>query len=437
MNARNPWIPRTVRVSSLLLALGLLSCLWAVVCPQAVEAANAPSGRGQVSLNGPMGVSVGAWQGSLSYTRSDLTFGCGDCAVPLGFPLSFSGQDAFERSALGFYGWRSPYDVYYVAEDRSRDVSLSGYVTFYWSMASAVRFYPTPEGGFASPPGVDDTLTSPQPGQYVLTTCSGLTYYFDSDRVPRPTRIEARNGQALVLSYNASGYVASIRDSYGRQVLLAYDGQGYLSQVTDPGATPPRTVQYSHDAAGNLTAVVDAVGNATYYSYDEQHRLTEIRDARGNTLRIVYNANGKVASLVTPLSARSFSYDLARQQTAVVDMVSGTESRRTIFHYDDRGRIVERERNDGLKLSVVWDDDDNPVRVTDEMGEVTSYTYDAEHNITSITDPLSRTLSFSYHPTFNEMTSATDALGRTMTAEYDGKGNAVRVTRPGNRVTTY
>ncbi|NIV39394.1 MAG: hypothetical protein GWN58_61275, partial [Anaerolineae bacterium] len=151
-----------------------------------------------------------------------------------------------------------------------------------------------------------------------------------------------------------------------------------------------RTVQYTHDTAGNLTSVTDALGQTTTYSYDGEHRLTELRDAKGNSVRIAYNADGRVASLTNALSARTFAYDDEMQKTTVIDMVSGSESQRTVYYYDDRGRLTELERDDGLSRTIVWDDDDDPESVTDEAGRTTHYTFDGKSNVTSITDPLNR-----------------------------------------------
>ena len=331
---------------------------------------------------------------------------------------------------MRYHGWRFPYDVYYKEDD-------SGGVRVFWSGGASVRFTPGPDGSFVAPAGVDDQLTSPQPGQYVLTTCADLVYYFDSTRHRRVARIEAPNGQSLVMTYNAVNQLTNILDSYGRQIQLDYDTDGYLLRVTDPNLTPARTVSYGYDGAGNLTAVTDPLGHTTTYTYDDDHRLMKITDPQGNTLQIAYNSAGDVTSLVTDLSARYFSYDKEHLKTAVIDVITAEESRRTIYRYDNRGRIVEVTWPDGLTRAIVWDDDDNPVRVTDESGEVTAYQYDTKGNVTRITDPLSRTVTFTYHPVFNEMTSATDALGRTMTVKYDTLGNVVRVTRPGNRITTY
>ncbi|MFN2182755.1 MAG: RHS repeat-associated core domain-containing protein, partial [Anaerolineae bacterium] len=353
-----------------------------------------------------------------------------NCRLPLDVYLTYNSQDAQIGGMMRLHGWRFPHDIHYQTEE-------NGAVSFYWSGGASVRFEPVEGGGFEAPPGVTDKLTSPQPGQYVLTTCANMIYYFDSPRHRRVSRIEASNGQALALLYDATNKLVAVRDPYGRQITLTYDAAGYLTQVTDPNVTPARTVHYAHDAAGNLTSVVDPLGHTTTFSYDGDHRLVGVRDPKGNSLQIAYNGDGMVSSVGSPLSARTFAYDEQTHKTTVVDMVSAGESRQTVYFYDERGRLTELQRDDGLSRTIAWDEDDNPVRVTDEAGRTTHYTFDGRSNVTSVTDPLSRKVTMTYHPTFGEMTSFTDPLGRVTTWEYDTHGNLVSVTEPGNRLTTF
>ncbi|MGD9404339.1 MAG: RHS repeat-associated core domain-containing protein, partial [Anaerolineae bacterium] len=430
MDVRHRWVPRVLRCAALFFALGLLLLLWAWTYSQVSLALASPSGRGQASSPGPLDLQVNVFNGNLSYSHTDLSFPCANCMLPLDVYLTYNSHDAQIGGMMRLYGWRFPHDVVYRTDE-------NGTVTFYWSGGASVPFEPAEGGGFEAPPGVTDKLTSPQPGQYVLTTCNNLTYYFDSPRHRRVSRIEAANGQALALTYDTFNKLVAIRDPYGRQITLTYDPTGYLTGITDPNVTPPRTVYYTHDAAGNLTSVTNALGQTTTYSYDGAHRLTELRDPKGSSVQIAYNADGRVASLTTPLSARTFAYDDEMSKTTVVDMVGGSESQRTVYYYDDRGRLTELERDDGLSRTIVWDDNDDLQSVTDEAGHTTLYTFDGRSNVTSVTDPLNRKVTMTYHPTFGDMTSFTDPLGRVTTWEYDSRGNLVSVTEPGNRLTTY
>ncbi len=448
------WYDKILRVACVVaMLLGYTPLLAPQMTYAATPKASAPSATGQISVEGPFGTAVNTATGGLSYVlnalliHSDNPGGCG--GVSLDATLTYAGDNADTLGTIsGAYGWQIGTDVSY------RKNEFTGDVTIIWDGGSEETYtYYRPQRSYSDssrpvaveqtndsylpPPGSQNTLTEPQRDHYLLTTAKGVKYYFDSPRHHHVTRVESRQGYAIDFSYNGDGRLTEMTDIYGRKLLFRYDSEGHLTQITDPNVTPNRPLNLSYDDDDNLISVTDPTGALTRYTYDPGHRLTSITDPRGHQLTIEYDAQGRVTALHTSLSSRTFSYSSREDgslQCAVAN-VMGDQIKVVRYTYDERLRVT-RIINGNSAVFITYDDNDHPISVTDETGQVTRYAYNSNGNITSITDPLGHTVHFSYHPDFKFITSATDALGRTTTVLYDEHGNAVRVTLPGNRVYT-
>ncbi len=170
------------------------------------------SGKGQIFMDGPLGVQVNTYNGNLFYQRTDLLF---PTVLPLAVSLSYNSLLAAQDAGIAGYGWRLSYDIAY------REVA-DGTIVIIWDDGRRVRYTPQGNNTFAAPPGIYDVLTRPQAGRYLLTTASQFKYYFDSDRHQRVTRIEHPNGQALALERNAQGLLTRITHSLGHQLRFGY-----------------------------------------------------------------------------------------------------------------------------------------------------------------------------------------------------------------------
>ncbi|HET6444925.1 MAG TPA: RHS repeat-associated core domain-containing protein, partial [candidate division Zixibacteria bacterium] len=426
-----------------------------------IAGASPLSGKGQVNLPGPMGTAVNTFNGNLFYQHPGFYF---PHSLPVDTRLTYNSLRGNFASSLGYYGWQFTYDISYRV-DENLDV------TIVWGDGREVRFDSpyraltsvfiakqetlVPDGtDFAAPPGVRDVLRSYEPGKFVLTTPDQTTYYFDSARHHRVTRIQHPSGQALVFQYNSAGLLDTLQHTFGQKVKFLYSTVNDVPTLTamiDITGTLHRFIFFAYDGSGNLSQITNPELAKTRFTYDAGHKMTGITDPKNNKLTINYTGHW-VRDLVTPLSTRSISHRddnilgrtytghtlivMDRRHTTVVDVVSG-RSQRTVYNYDSRGRLTNSENALGNIQYIEWDDKDNAVQFTDELGRITTYTHDERGNVLTVTDPWLRTNTFTYHPEFNHLTSVRDGNGFYTSYNYDGRGNLIRSDLPNGGIQRF
>ena len=306
---------------------------------------------------------------------------------------------------------------------------------------------------------------------------------------------------AQVLTFTYGTGSTTVSDASGHVWTYAYAaGSDRLTQVTAPtvnGNAP--TTQYAYDANGNLTQVIDALGQVSTRSYDSHGNLLSTEDAAGDTVSYTYNADNQVLTQTTyrvaaqgvvgqpgyvaPSGAqtRYYIYDANDRLTYAID-ATGAVTRNT---YNAAGLLVTTQQYLGvlypaanLSLSAppslatmaswatgqsqatttrtdyaydvrgqlssrtVWDNvDTNGVGVLDAGTTITTYVYDAQGLLRQqVTEhganrTTLETTSYTYDG-LGRVLGSTDALGHTTTYQYTDSSNTVAVTQANGLTTT-
>lgn len=285
-------------------------------------------------------------------------------------------------------------------------IDADGAASLYtWNAASGCYF--STDGG-----GAYDRIQS-QGSNYVWTDgSSGLqqTYHFDTGRL---LTCKDAQGNTLTYTYNADGYLASMKTANGEVLYYDYVA-GTLTQLRSIDATGNTLsrVSYSYDKFGRLSRVtVDLTPNdttdsqtfTTNYTYTTSDRLGTAQQASGSF------DPGALASI-----SQSDGTKLSFTYVNYVDPDTGARSMKVTSVTDSLGHTTSFSYGSGTTF------------VTDPIGLTTAYEHDAAGQLTKVTGPAvdgtAATTKFMYDPNGNVI-RIVDAAGRVVGMLYDTNGN--------------
>ena len=234
-----------------------------------------------------------------------------------------------------------------------------------------------------------------------------------------------------------------------RDIDYTYDAASQLTQVSDPNST----YTYSYDAAGRLTSTDNAGTTGTpdvllNYGYDAANNRTSVTDfitgvqagvesftydALNRTTRITQSGNGVAEKRV------DLSYDAASQMTGLSrasDLAGVQPVVETAYSYDDAGRLVAltHDRNGEVvaNYSLAYDATNRMTQLVTPDG-TSDYNYNDRDELTSTDHSYQENENYSYDDTGNR-NSEGHVVGDhnrlrsdgTYSYEYDNEGNRTR-----------
>jgi YD repeat-containing protein len=172
-------------------------------------------------------------------------------------------------------------------------------------------------------------------------------------------------------TYYPDGQVKTITDPLGRVTAFAYDAQGRLQMRTDAQGTPDQAItQFEYDAAGNLSAVIDADMHRTQYHYDIMNRSTLLQDALGHDTQFTYDVSGNV---LTVTDARNNVTTNAYDTFSRLIQVTGPDP-------DGSGPLA------APVTTYTYDPAGNLIKTVDPLQHATLYAYDARNRLSKVVD---------------------------------------------------
>lgn len=275
-------------------------------------------------------------------------------------------------------------------------------------------------------------------GGYELTTLNGdRTWLFDivtdgaEPVVYRASAVVDRNGNAIRYRWDKDRLVG-ITDSGGRQLVLEHEGT-LLRRIHAPH--PQRATgtiaatTYEYDAQGNLTNVLDAIGQPHRYAYAGHLLATEI-DRFGSTFRFRYDGGEPGARCIETWGDwmtfhRVLEYDDELSRTIATDGLG----RRTVYWWNHLGLVERTEDPLGRAHVQTWTESGQPKTMEDPLGGETSFEYDVLGRLIASVNAEGgrRERRFDEH---GRNYGVVDELGETWTCEYDVRGNVVAILDP-------
>ncbi len=225
-----------------------------------------------------------------------------------------------------------------------------------------------------------------------VTDVNGATVGYSYDAASQKTGLIYSDQREAAYTYDAAGRLASVTDVAGEETTYTYRTDGLPLTVTRPNGV---STAYTYDAAGRLTGVAHGLGATTLlsldYTLDAVGNPTQVVDSRLGTTGYVYDGLDRLVSETNASGTISYTFDpggnrLTKSVGAVV----------TNYSYDAADQLTG----------------------TDD----TSYTHDANGSRLTSTD-ASATTSYSWSEV-NLLESVTSSAVSTENT-YDGLGRRV------------
>ena len=166
------------------------------------------------------------------------------------------------------------------------------------------------------------------------------------------------NGQQTRYTYDDLNRITAILKPNDSRTLMTYQGTQLESVAVQTTISPLtklpvyRETHYQYDNQGNLTGIIDALGNQRSFHYNERHDVITSTDALGNQTHFDYDHHGNlIRQTLANGSHYQFDYNELGQMITQTDCSGYT----TQYQYDNMGRLTV---------------------VTDALGQQTHYYYD-------------------------------------------------------------
>jgi YD repeat-containing protein len=199
-------------------------------------------------------------------------------------------------------------------------------------------------------------------------------------------------------------------DPLGRTVTFTVDALGRLTATTDPQGS---TVLRQYDSNGWLTRQTDAQGQATQFAYDHEGHLT----------RVTLPNTGVIATTYTP----RYWVDTRTDALGQVEHWTYDGLGNVLTQTDRKGQVTTYAPRDAL---------DRFTGLTYADGStVTATTYDAGNRLLKLTDSVSGAIAYSYDA-LDRLTGESSPAG-TVTYTYDAAGRRTAMTAAQQAPVTY
>jgi RHS repeat-associated protein len=225
-----------------------------------------------------------------------------------------------------------------------------------------------------------------------------------------------------------TNFTTSVKDDKGRTISYTYDDRGNVTAV----ANWEGTMRLSYNAQSLPTSVTNVFGRTVQYGYDTRGNLTSITDPAGRVVRMEYNTRGQITAYTDGAQrTTTFTYDGPDLIRAV-----DHKGRTMTYTYDTLSRVTQVIDPVGQSFRSAYNAAGMLSSATDPLGQVTRWEYDANGNLTKLTDPAGHASSWTYN-TLNQLTTKTDPLGQVSSFTYDPYDNVATFTDRKGQKTTY
>ena len=260
-----------------------------------------------------------------------------------------------------------------------------------------------------------------------------------------------KNGNTTRYAYDNRGNLTKVIDALGQKFYMTYDDNNHLLNIKYPNGT---SIKNRFNEDGDLVETIDRLENSTKIEYLDNHLIDKFLLPDGSELKFGYDKIGKLTQILDPAGNRSeITYNELGQQERMVDGNGNTIR----YHYDVKGKIDEIinpagdkrtfQYNDNGKITEIKDFDDSIHKLKydvcnrccnymDPEGNVVSYEYDKIGKLIKKTLPNGGSYQYTYSH-LGHLQTASDPLGNTMKLFHDPNGNCIKAIEPNGAKISY
>jgi RHS repeat-associated protein len=359
---------------------------------------------------------------------------------PLRFGRRYSSQVLANPRPLFGDGWASPFEIRITIDESGyRLVSRDGDVETPFSTTRPIAS----QGAVYRNLGATLELRHPTSSSievlawnYLSTDVYRFLFYPDSPSLWLLSRVELVGGGQIQIHRGRTGLIerlVQLRERRGFRIKHNTDGLAeaiFLFQEDEPStlaASRPPLMRYAYDRQARLVAATDAQGNSARYEYDRRGRLTRETTVGGRVFRFAYDEAGRctTASGLEDFARVDLAFDDQKRLTRVTDSLGNV----TTYSFTPAG-LLERTRSPlGHETRFVHDDLGRIVQHVDADGRPNTFTYDADGNRQGMLMPGGGSMQFLFNGT-HQLTTIVDAGGYQWSREYDSAGRLVTASDP-------
>jgi YD repeat-containing protein len=241
------------------------------------------------------------------------------------------------------------------------------------------------------------------------TDRAGKTTNFAYDWQFRVTTVDEPASRDTDYSYDTAGRVVTIVDPAERTTALEWSADNKVTKVAHPSG---RSETFTYDPNGYLTSDTNEAGETSRLTYE--YRQLDTRDALGHWG--VLKTRELPEGVATP-TAGDHTWTFRADADGNVIGVKNPDGFETTYDYNlrgtpDAGTVKAQIRPRGGRTSYEYHASGLPAKITDPVGNITTYAYDSDSRVIAVQDGEHQTPPAGTAPRANSQTFDFDEFGR-------------------------